>query len=354
MAEIKIGILGYGFMGHEHMNLLRKIPEISVTAICDIVPSQMDDAPEGITKYTEMDDLINDPSVNTVLIVVPNPLHKEAAIKAARAGKNIICEKPAALTVADFEEMVAEAEKAGVRFTVHQQRRHDRDYLPMKAVLNEGLVGKPYLVRSMMYGVNGNMHDWHIYPEMGGGMLYDWGIHLIDQILNMTGEKVLSVYADIKKVINKDVDDYFLLVFKFESGMTAEIELGTYFLTPKRGWLVLGDTGTAILDIDFVNGMKETRKIVRTKHLLENVPGKITMTSAGPTRSFGPPEPGLLYEEPLPEVPGDELDWFKGYVKAIEDGTEFEITIPQVRRDLKIMDAFRESAKTGKAVEFEA
>ena len=82
--------------------------------------------------------------------------------------------------------------------------------------------------------------------------------------------------------------------------------------------------------------------------------GKITMTSAGPTRSFGPPEPGLLYEEPLPEVPGDEFDWFKGYVKAIKTGGEFEITIPQVRRDLLIMDAFRESARTGKAVAFES
>ena len=353
MADIRLGILGFGFMGHEHMNLLSKIPEITVSAICDIVPSQMDDAPEGITKYTDMDDLINDPEVNTVLIVVPNPLHKEAAIKAAKAGKNIICEKPAALSVADYDEMVAAAKEAGVRFTVHQQRRHDHDYVPMKKVFRDGLVGKTYLIRSMMYGVNGNMHDWHIYPEMGGGMLYDWGIHLIDQVLDMVPEKVTSVYADIKKVINKDVDDYFLLVFRFESGLTAEIELGTYFLTPRREWMVLGDKGTAIFDVDFVNGMKETKKIVRTRHLLENVPGKITMTSAGPTRSFGPPEEGLLYEEPLPEVKSSEFDWFRGYIDAIENGTEFEITVEQVRRDLCIMDAFRESAKTGKAVEFE-
>ncbi len=354
MADIRLGILGYGFMGHEHMNLLKRIPEISIEAICDIVPSQMDDAPEGVRKYTDMDELIADPEVNTVLIVIPNPLHKEAAVKAARAGKHIICEKPAALTVADFDEMVAEAEKAGVRMTVHQQRRHDPDFVPMKAVLKQGLVGKPYLVRSMMYGVNGNMHDWHIYPEMGGGMLYDWGIHLIDQILDMVDEKVVSVYADIKNVINKEVDDYFLLVFRFESGLTAEIELGTYFLTPKRAWIVAGDTGTALLDIDFLNGMKETRRIVRTRHLLENVPGKITMTSAGPTRSFGPPEEGLLYEEPLPDVPTNDLDWFKGYIRAMEEGTPFEVTLPQVRRDLCIMDAFRESARTGKAVPFEA
>ena len=81
------------------------------------------------------------------------------------------------------------------------------------------------------------MHDWHIYPEMGGGMLYDWGVHLIDQMLDMVKSKIVSLYADVQNVINENVDDYFKIIMKFENGVTAEIELGTYYLTPKRGWI---------------------------------------------------------------------------------------------------------------------
>ena len=87
------------------------------------------------------------------------------------------------------------------------------------------MVGDMYIIKSQLYGVNGNMHDWHIYPEMGGGMLYDWGVHLIDQMLDMVKSKIVSLYADVHNVINENVDDYFKIIMKFENGVTAEIEL---------------------------------------------------------------------------------------------------------------------------------
>ena len=84
------------------------------------------------------------------------------------------------MSVAEYDEMVAACEENGVIFTVHQQRRWDKDYRIMKEVYDKSMVGDMYIIKSQLYGVNGNMHDWHIYPEMGGGMLYDWGVHLID------------------------------------------------------------------------------------------------------------------------------------------------------------------------------
>ena len=97
----------------------------------------------------------------------------------------------------------------------------------------------------------------------------------------------------------------------------------------------------------------EEGKIVRTAHLLENVPGKITMTAAGPTRSFGPPEPGLLSEEPLPEVNVAHRNYFEHFLKAFNGEEEIIVKPEQVRRVLRLMDAVRESAKTGKSIAFE-
>lgn len=348
MADMKLGIVGFGFMGHCDADMMQTFEDIDLVAVADTNPEQLKDAPKGVETYGSMDEMLKKADINVVMISTPNPSHLEMVKKAAEMGKHIICEKPAAMTVAEFDEMIEVTEKAGVIFTVHQQRRWDKDYRIMKEVYDRQLVGEMYVIKSQLYGINGNMHDWHIYPEMGGGMLYDWGVHLIDQILDMVDSKIDSLYADLRKVINEKVDDYFNILIKFKNGVTAEIELGTYYLTPKRAWFVGGNKGSAIID-----GFAGEGSIVRTAHLLENVPGRITMTAAGPTRSFGPPEPGLLVEEPLPKVNVDHRNYFEHFLKAFHGEEDIIVKPEQVRRVLCVMEAVRESARTGEAVRME-
>lgn len=348
MAKIKLGIIGYGFMGHEHENLLEKYKDAEIIAVCDNNPKQLEDAKPGILVFDNYQDLLKVEEINTVIISVPNPSHKEIAIEVAKAGKNIICEKPAAMSVEEFDEMVKAAKEANILFTVHHQRRWDKDYRIMKEVYDKRIVGDMYLIKSQLYGVNGNMHDWHIYKEMGGGMLYDWGVHLIDQILNMVDSEIDTIFADVQNVINKEVDDYFKIIIKFKNKVTAEIELGTYYLSPTRTWFIGGKQGSA-----FIEGFDGKGKIVRTRHFLENVPGKITMTASGPTRSFGPPEPGLLYEEELPKVDVAYIEYFKNFYNALNGIEELAIKPEEVRRVLLFMDAVRKSADTNEAIHFE-
>ncbi len=348
MTNIKLGIIGYGFMGHEHENLLEKYEGAQIIAVCDTNPQQLEDTKPGVLTFADYHDLLKVEEINTVIISVPNPLHKEVTIDAAKAGKNIICEKPAAMSVEEFDEMVKAAKEYQVLFTIHHQRRWDKDYRIMKAVYDSRAVGDMYLIKSQLYGVNGNMHDWHIYKEMGGGMLYDWGVHLIDQMLNMVDSEIATVFADVQNVINKEVDDYFKIILKFKNKVTAEIELGTYYLNPTREWFIGGKKGSA-----FIEGFEGKGRIVRTKHLLENVPGKITMTASGPTRSFGPPAPGLLYEEELPKVETSHMEFFKNYYNALNGKEELAIKPEEVRRVLRLMDAVRKSAETNTAIQFE-
>ena len=83
----------------------------------------------------------------------------------------------------ELDDMEA-ACKTGVKFTVHHQRRFDPDFRTAKG-LRLRHPGDVYTIKSSLYGFNGNMHDWHVYKSEGGGMLYDWGVHLLDQILWM-------------------------------------------------------------------------------------------------------------------------------------------------------------------------
>lgn len=353
MNNIKIGIIGHGFMGHEHESMLMELDEYDIVAIADKDIKQLEDVKEGIIRYNTADELLNNPEIDVVIIAVNNNQHLDIVKKAAKAGKNIICEKPAAMTVKEFDEMMKVVEENHVKFTVHHQRRLDSDFRTMKAVFDSKIIGDIYTIKSQLYGFNGNMHDWHIYKSEGGGMLYDWGVHLIDQILWMIDAKITSVFATMKNVINLEVDDFFNIQLRFDNGITTEIELGTYYLKDtenwfERHWFMGGNKGTAYED-----GFKPVGKIVRTTELLHNVAGTRTMTAAGPTRSFGNPRDGLIVTEELPEVYTEHKDYFDNYYKAYYGLEEFMVKPEEVRRVLALMEAVRESARIGKSVDFE-
>ncbi len=273
---------------------------------------------------------------------------------AAKAGKHVLCEKPVALSLEDLDAMERCCRENGVTFTVHQQRRFDQDFRIAKEIFDSETLGRMYTVKSMLYGFNGNMHDWHVYKDQGGGMLYDWGVHLIDQMLWMIPGKLTSVFADLRNVINREVDDYFHIFLRFESGIVAQIELGTYYLSDalgwfERHWFIGGDKGSMHCD-----GFKPEGVIVRTTELLTSVKGQRTMTAAGPTRSFGPPPEGRIVTEPLPEVNTNHRMYFENYLAALSGKEEFLVKISEVRRVLRVMEAVRESARTGRSVDFES
>lgn len=350
---LHFGIIGYGFMGQTHANTIKDLDYATLLAVCDTNPEQLVGVDDTVEAYKDADQLLADPKIDTVIIAVPNHLHLEMVKKTAKAKKNIILEKPASLNAEEFKEMMDIAKQQDVLFTVHHQRRWDKDYRIAKEVFDSHTLGDVYTVKNTLYGFNGNMHDWHIYKEFGGGMLYDWGVHLLDQMLYMIPGKLKTVYAHMTNVVNKEVDDYFNIQLYFENGVNAQVELGTYYLTDKenwfeRHWFLGGNKGSAYID-----GFHPEGSIVRTSELLTNVPGKITMTAAGPTRSFGPPPAGRIVTEDLPDVEVSHRLFFDHYYQASLGKEELVIEPNQILRLMKLVDAIRESAETHQSVSFE-
>ena len=356
--KFKYAVIGYGFIGRRHVDTLKSFEDSDCIAVCDISPKRLQEVKNlypDMEIYDNADDLLANTEIDGVIISANNNQHKALVIKAARAGKHIICEKPAAMTVSELDEMTKEAEKAGVTFTVHQQRRYDKDFRCVKECYDKKLVGDIYTIQNSLYGYNGNMHDWHIYKSEGGGMLYDWGVHLIDQILYMVDSRLVSVFADVRNVINREVDDYFKILLRFENRVTAEIELGTYFLSDRkdwfeRHWYVGGNKGSMYVDKFDPKG-----KLVRTTRLLESISRDQdkSVASYGPTRSFGVPEPGLIVTEDIPRVNSEQIQFFVNYFKAVRGEEEFLVKLPEVRRVLAVMEACRKSAESMSSVAFE-
>lgn len=356
--RLKYAVIGYGFIGRRHVNTLKNFPDVDCVAVCDKNPARCAEVralyPE-IQVYDNAEEMFENAEIDGAIIAANNNQHKKLALLAARYGKHMLVEKPAALSVAEFDEMVQAAEAAGVTLTVHQQRRFDKDFRCVKECYDRGLVGKVYTIKSSLYGYNGNMHDWHVYKSEGGGMLYDWGVHLIDQLLYMIDSRLISVYADVRNVINKEVDDYFKILLRFENMVTAEIELGTYFLSDKkdwfeRHWYIGGNKGCMYADKFNPEG-----KVLRTTRLLENIAKDQdkSLASYGPTRSFGVPDPGLIVTEKIPSVNSEQIQFFSNYFAAVRGEEAFLVQIPEVRRVLAVMEACRRSAHTMQSIAFE-
>jgi predicted dehydrogenase len=182
---------------------------------------------KNIKVFSSPEEIWGDEEIEAVLLAVPNDLHKEYTLVAAKAGKNIICEKPIALSSKEAQEMYVATEKAGVIFSVHQNRRWDEDFLTVKKIIKSKQIGEVYLIESRVMGANGIPGDWRKKKAQGGGMMLDWGVHLIDQALQMIESEVESLYCEYSYIYGEEVEDGCAHTLNFSNGVKYRIVIAT-------------------------------------------------------------------------------------------------------------------------------
>jgi len=351
MEKIKMGILGYGGMGNWHAKNAGRISNVEIVSVHDIDEQRLKDAAaNGLKAYGAREAFLKDPDINFVLIATPNHLHKDFTIEALQAGKNVICEKPAALSVKELDEMIQKAEETGKIFTVHQNRRWDKDFLVMQKVIHAGMIGKVHSIESRVYGNNGSIYGWRLKKEFGGGMVLDWGVHLLDHFTFMYPEKkIRNVFAQLFSVINKEVDDLFKVEMVFEDGLSVHVQVGTFGLINQPRFFAYGDLGTLVID-DF-SGKNGRMKLL--KHRIDDMGRIIIDTPAGPTRTMAPQPEDCFMEKELPEIDCEWTEFYSNLVGVFSGKEKLIVTPASVRRTMQVIEAVFESAKTGTAVKLD-
>ncbi len=345
-----LGIIGFGGMAGNHYKQLTKgNTKVSIKGVFDIDPKRLDAAREkGLVAYSSREELLSDPEIDIVLVAATNDVHKEIAIDALRHGKHVICEKPATMTSDELVEVMEEAKKCGKVFTIDQNRRTNRDFVLMRRQVESGIIGKPYVIESRVEGSRGVPAGWRTIREKGGGMMLDWGVHLIDQIMYMVDEPVINVFCKMYSVNYSDVEDNFRLTMTFESGLTAHIEVSTNNFINHPRWYVLCKDGTLQID-DWACGGKVVKCIEREDKWAD----EIKTVKAGPTKTMAPRSDGttktIELSEPTDVV--DNLDVvYKQFTDAIDGTAELTIKPEQALRVMKVMEAAFESDKTMQAI----
>lgn len=343
-----IAIVGFGGMGSQHAKILSKIERVEIAGIFDIqVDRQRSAVENGFRLFNTFEELLSDQKVDSVLIATPNDSHKEIAIASLTAGKHVICEKPVTLNSEQLQEILNTAKACGKVFAVHQNRRWDEDYLVMKKLYDEGTLGEVFHIESRIQGSRGIPGDWRHEKEFGGGMMLDWGVHLIDRLMIMINEKITSLYCKMSYVLGNEVDDGFKMLITFESGKTASVEVGTCNFISLPKWIMCGTTGTAVIEDWAMNG-----KVISLKNFNEKDATPIE-AGAGLTKTMAPRGKDTVDELPLPRVDTDVRDFYHNFIDVIEGKGDLLVKNEEVMRVMKIIEASFLSNERNQVVSFE-
>ncbi len=191
-----IGLVGLGFIGKAHLEAYRHLNNCRVTVIYS--RNEVKDK-DLIKNYngsfvTDYDELLSNKEIDIIDICVPTFLHEDYIIKAARAGKHIICEKPLTLTIQSANRIMNEVNKNGVKLFVGHVLRFWPAYKLIKSLSETDKLKDIEIVHAKRLGQVPKWNDWFLYPEKSGGALFDLHIHDIDFAYYLLGE-VESVYA---------------------------------------------------------------------------------------------------------------------------------------------------------------
>lgn len=345
----RAGIIGYGNMGSWHVeNVNERIEGLDFVACYDIDAERAKLAAEAGLKVCASAQELMAEDIDVVLVATPNNFHKYYSIMAMKAGKNVVCEKPACLNSEELEEVIKVSQETGMLYTVHQNRRFDPDYAIMKNIIDNDTLGKLYFLDSRLYSNRGSSGRWRSTYEAGGGTLYDWGIHMIDQVCCLAKSEPKSVYAQLQSVRFPKVDDVCRVNIEFADGMRAQIIADLWCYIPEPRWHLSGDDGTATI----YEWFGKEGKIVKANIKEVDWEQGCVYTPNGLSKTMWPRPKQEIEELSLPEINPEPRweEYYENVIDVIEGKAQQIVTHDQIRRSMKVMMAAFQSARENKTV----
>jgi predicted dehydrogenase len=252
--------LGYAVVGlgsyavNQIMPNFAKCEHSRLVALVSGTPAKLDKygAQYGIPKthqysYANYDSIRDNPDIDAVYVILPNSMHAEYTIRAARAGKHVMCEKPMAVSSAECEAMIAACRRAGRKLMIGYRCHFEQYNLYVIDQIRQGAVGKPHVITAE-HGFYAQPNQWRLdRPLSGGGSLMDIGIYSLNAARYLTGEEPVLVTAtestDRSDPRFKTVEDQIDFQLRFPSGAIANCVSSystghnSYRVTGEKGWI---------------------------------------------------------------------------------------------------------------------
>jgi predicted dehydrogenase len=334
-SAIKVAVVGYGGafnMGRQHLNEM-KAAGMTPTAVVELDPKRLEvaltDFP-GIETYGTVDELLAKSSADLVTVITPHNTHAELGLKIAAAGRHVVLEKPMAITTEECDAMIDAARRQGVIVSTYHNRHWDGWILRANEIFKAGVLGD--IVRiDLRMGGHGRPGDWwRSSRSISGGILYDWGVHLLEYSLQLITSPVTEVsgYAwnghwaaqpDFPWAKDSNEDEAQATV-RFASGQRINLTITHLDAAADRGFMKIVGT--------------------RATHVIEWNGAETTIPQGG----------GKTLVERAPNPKGEGHRFYENIAAHLTKGEPLVITGEWARRPIHILDLAVRSAKEGRAL----
>lgn len=324
---MRIGLLAYGAIGHEHNRAVQATDGLELTAVCDANPDRIaaarELAPEA-AGFTDAQEMIESGLIDLVVVSTPPDSHHHWAKASLKQGLHVVLEKPMALSADQCDELIALADDANRTLVVYQNRRFDPDFVTMRRLIDEGAIGEVFQYDSFVGGYSRPCDYWHSDASVSGGAIFDWGSHYLDQILAVFDVPVAHVSGMNHKrhwmhVTNAD---HATVIVTFEDGRQATFVHSDLSAARRPKFHVLGTHGAIVGEWD-----------ERAAPSVADVPARLFQ--------YGPD--GTRVEIELDEVP--PYQFHRELSAHLATGAPMQVSERQSRNVVAVMEAAETSAR---------
>ncbi|MEZ5399106.1 MAG: Gfo/Idh/MocA family oxidoreductase [Bryobacteraceae bacterium] len=263
MKDIKIGIVGLGWVAGAHIDTFKKVDGAAVTAVCSrraLDPAALErQFGTRLEVYSSYEQMLREADIDVVDICTPHPMHPREAIAAAAAGKHLLIEKPIGISWKDTVAVREAIKKAGVQAGVCFEVRFSRQAMAIRTALDRGLAGEIHYGECDYYHGIGpwyGQYEWNIRKDMGGSNLLTAGCHALDLLLHFMNGKVAEVTSYSTKSKSKYFEPYeyptsSVTILRFEDGRIGKVASITDCLQPYYFHIHLVGSQGSVLDDKF-------------------------------------------------------------------------------------------------------
>ena len=325
--NIRVGLLAYGAIGHEHNVAVQGTAGLELTAVCDTNPERVTAALElapNATPFSDATAMLDSGLIELVVVSTPPNSHYAWAKEALSRGIHVVLEKPMALLASECDELMEIAVAKKLLMVVYQNRRYDADFVAMREVIRSGEIGEVYHYDSFVGGYSRPCDYWHSNAEVSGGAIFDWGSHFLDQILNIIPDDVDHVSGQNHKRVwtHATNADHAHVTVTFASGKQATFVHSDPAAARKPKFYVLGTKGSLVGNWNPAG-----------EPAVADLPALLTVHH----------EDGTVREVAV--VAPDTLAFHRSIVEYLNNGTPMEVNAVQSRNVVAIMQAAEESAR---------
>jgi scyllo-inositol 2-dehydrogenase (NADP+) len=339
-------VVGYGYAGrYFHAPLIASTPGLHLYGVVSGRAEVREEIRQryGVKTFVRFDQALADAQVDMLVLATPNDLHAPLAIAAMRAGKHVVTDKPMCVNLAEADAMLAASRQYDRLLSVFHNRRWDGDFLTLSEMVAQGLLGNLFVVETAWLQAT-PPRGWSSERRRGGGKLLDLGSHLIDQAMALVASPMTRVYARLHSDIwPTDVEDHAHCILTFASGVDVHVTTSSAAHAQVRRWRLMGSKGMvvkegfdpqeqALLAGDIATAAEAPEQYAR---LYSRVAGESAETVA-------------------PTLPGRWRAYYDNIADVLQHGAALAVTPESSRAVMAVIEAARESARSGQAVAVDA